>query len=326
MAVGNTSYATLATVTLQNFQNEIFNNVVTNLAALNELKMAGNIKVVGGGRKFNHPVYYKQNSTFAAIDKFGTIPTDLQDPLTRAEYDIKTIAGSIVYSIVEEAMNAGSREKLIDYVDSLKMVAQSSMTEVMGDQVMQAEASVGTDDFDSIPKIIADSASTQTTSVGGIDSSASGQEFWQNYVYSTAVTAFGTSQAGLNAMDTALNGATKGRQGPTFGITTAAIFTLYQLSLTANVRYSSLERGEAGFKNLLYSTIPVMIDDNCPADHLYFIDGNSLKLQVLSQGNMKITAFQQAYSQLMARSMLYMLGNLTCGSRRTNAVITSITG
>ena len=100
------------------------------------------------------------------------------------------------------------------------------------------------------------------------------------------------------------------------------------LSLTALERYASVDKetGNRGFKKLQYATIPIMIDDNCPANHLYMIDGNSLKLQVLKQGNMKMTSFQQAYSQLMARSILYILGNLTCGSRRTNAVISSITG
>ena len=47
---GNTNYATLATTTLSHFANEIFDNVITNNAALNQLKKAGNIKVVKIGR------------------------------------------------------------------------------------------------------------------------------------------------------------------------------------------------------------------------------------------------------------------------------------
>ena len=136
---GNTNYATLATTTLSHFANEIFDNVITNNAALNQLKKAGNIKVVSGGREFTHPVYYQKNSTFAAISKYGTIPTDLQDPVTRAKYDIKVIAGSVVYSMVEEAMNAGNKEKLIDYVETLKMDAETAMSELLGDQMFTAE-------------------------------------------------------------------------------------------------------------------------------------------------------------------------------------------
>lgn len=324
MATGNTSFATLATTTLSNFANDIFDAVVTNNAALNELKKAGNIKIVKGGKTFTHPVFYAANSTFAAIDKFGTIPTDMQDPLTRAEYNVKVVAGSVVYNLVEEAMNAGDKEKLIDYVEALKMVAETSMSEILGDQIMKAEASVGANDFDSIPYIISNSPSAQTVTVGGISTSNT-NSYWQNYAYTTAVSAFNTSNAGLIAMDTALNGATFGTQGPTFVITTKAVFSLYMLSMTPNIRYTNTDRAANGIKNLYYTTLPVMFDDNCPAYHMYMIDGNSLKLQVLSQGNMKMTPGQPSFSQLMVRHLLYFLGNLTCGSRRTNAVVSAIT-
>jgi len=219
-------------------------------------------------------------------------------------------------------MNAGDKEKLIDYLEEKKMSAEITMGEILGQQIFKA--SPGADDFDSIPRLISTTPSTQSD-VGGIDSTASDNTYWRNYVYATAVTAFGTSQAGLNAMDTVLNNTTYGKQGPKIIITTKAIFTLYNLALTANVRYSKLEDGDAGFKNLLYGTLPVMFDDNCVAARMYFIDTDALKLQVLSQGNMKMTAFQQAPTQLVSSALLHILGNLTCGSRRTNGVISSIT-
>lgn len=323
MSVGNTNFATLATTTLQNFANDIFDNVTTNNPLLFHLKKSGNIKVVGGGRQFTHPVYYKKNTTFGAISKMGTVDLSLQDDITRAVYDIKIVAGSLVLSQVEQAMNAGDKEKMIDYLEEKKMGAEITMGEVLGTQIWQATP--GANDFDSIPRLI-NTVPTAQSDVGGIDSSASDQTYWRNYVYATAVTAFGTSQAGLNAMDTTLNNTTKGKQGPKIIITTPAIFTLYNLALTANVRYSKLEDGDAGFKNLLYGTLPVMFDDNCVTARMYFVDTDSLKLQVLAQGNMKMTAFQQAPTQLVSSALLHILGNLTCGSRRTQGVISSITG
>ena len=320
MAIGNTSYATLATTTLDNYANEIFDAVVTNNATLNMLKKAGNIKVSSGGTAFTHPVYYQKNNTFGAISKYGTIPTDLQDPVTRAKYEIKVLAGSCVYSMVEEAMNAGNKEKMIDYVETLKMDAETSMSELMGDQLFTLESAIGADDMDSIDFIISSDASVSTANCGAISAySAAGADFWEPYMHSTTSFSSAGSNGGLESMDQVINNSTFGRQGPTFVITTAAMFTYYGALLQANVRYSqaNLEGGNAGFRNLMYANIPVMIDTNCTANTMYFIDGNALKLQVLSQGNMKITSMQQAYSQLMGRAILYLLGNLTCGSRRT---------
>lgn len=323
MATGNVNFATLATTTLQNFSNEIFDNVVTNNALYFHLKKSGNIKVVNGGRQFTQPVFFKKNDTFAAISKLGSIPLDIQDDITRAQYDIKHIAGSIVLSQVEQAMNAGDKEKLIDYLEEKKMSAEVTMGEVMGTQCWKASPT--SVDFDSIPRLISTTPSAQSD-VGGIDSTASDQTYWRNYVYATAVTAFGTAQAGLNAMEQTLNNSTFGTKGPKIIITTKSVFTLYQLALTANARYMKMDEADAGFKNLLYAQLPVMFDDNCPSGRMYFIDTDSIKLQVLSQGNMKMTAMLQAQGQLVQSALLYFLGNLTCGSRRTNGVISSITG
>lgn len=326
MATGNANFATLATTTLQNFANDIFDNVVTNNALLSHLRKAGNIKVVGGGRQFTHPVFYQQNNTFAAISKLGTIPLTIQDNITRAVYDIKVIAGSVVLSQVEQAMNAGDKEKLIDYVEEKKMEAEVTLSEILGDQIFSTSVTAsGSDNMDSIPYLI-NTVPTAQTDVGGIDSTAAGQTFWRNWVYSTVVSAFGTSQAGLTAMENVLTNTTYGRQGPKIVITTKAAWSLYELALTANVRYSKLEDGDAGFKNLLYATLPVMFDDNCPTGRMYFIDTDSLRLQVLSQGNMVMTAFEQSHNQLISSALLYVLCNLTCGSRRTQGVVASITG
>lgn len=320
---GNANFSTLITTTLQNLPSDIFDNVMTNNAAAFLLKKAGNVKVVSGGRTFTHPLRHSANNTFAARGKLDPVDLTLQDNVTRSEWNIKIIDGAITLSKLELAMNAGDREKLIDLVEEAKDGAQTSMTEILGDQLFNT--SVGTNDMDSIPRIISTTPSAQSD-VGGIDSTAAGNAYWRNYVYATAVTAFGTAQAGLNAMDTTLNAATFGSQGPTAIITTKAIFTLYQLALTTNARYTSMDEGDGGFRKLLYATLPVYFDDNCPASRMYFLDTNALRLQILSQGNMKMTKFMDSQDQLVESALMYVFLNLTCGSRRTQAVISSITG
>lgn len=318
---GNSSFTTLITSTLQNFGQEIFDNVVTNNALLNILQKSGNIKVVAGGRSFTHPLRHRLNDTFAARAKLTAIPLTLQDHITRAEYGIKVVDGSIALDEIELAMNAGSREKLIDLAEEMKESAIISMSETMGDQVFNTSA--GANDLDGIPRLIATVPSAQTD-VGGIDST--GNSYWRNQVYATAVTAFGTGQAGLNAMATLYNACLFGRQGPTCIITTKAVMTLYELSLTANARYTSMDKGDGGFKTLVYAQIPMYFDDNCPSGRMYFIDTESMLLQVLKEANMKITPMQQTQDQLTKSALVYSALNITTGQRRTSGVIASITG
>lgn len=322
MATPNSNFSTLIATTLQNFANKIVDNVITNTTLLYYLRKAGNIKVVSGGRTFVHQVFYTKNSSFAARGSYDTIDLPVTDGITAAEYSIKVVDGSIVLPTLDVAMNAGSREKLLDYAEAKKMEAEVSMSEVLSDQIWAS--SPGTNDFDSIPLIISDT-STSSTTIGGINQSD--QSWWRNYVYATTVGTFNSTDLGLKMMDTCLNNSTKGKMGPKLIVTTPSIYTLYQLALTPNMRYQSSEdEGRAGFRSLIYAGLPVVMDDDCTSAHMYFIDTDNLKFQVLAQGNMKMTSFQVARNQLVESALYYVFANLTCGSRRTNAVALSITG
>ena len=106
MATGNSSFTKLITTTLQNLPAEVFDAVSTNNALLYMLQKKGNLKIVSGGRAFTHPIFYKANTSFKSYAKTDTIDTPLMDDITRAEYPIKIVAGSVVISLLEEAMNA----------------------------------------------------------------------------------------------------------------------------------------------------------------------------------------------------------------------------
>lgn len=322
MATGNTSYSKVITLTLQHHGKEIFDAVSTNNALLYMLKKRGNIKEVGGGRVFTHPVFYKQNTSFASYGKLDTISTPIMDDITRAEYPIKIVAGSLVISTLDEAANQ-SKEQLISLIEETRMAAEVSMSEVLGDQVF-SDGSAG-NDIDGLQFLISDSPSTQSD-VGGIDASASGNTYWRNATYTTTISAFNTSSAGLTQMNSMLNNTTFGRQGPRAVITTKTVYALYEIGLTSNIRYVTTELADAGFRHLAYTTMPVLYDDNCPANHMYFVDTDQLWLQVLSRGNMKITPFEPSHNQLTKTALMYLFGNLTAGSRRTQGVITTITG
>ena len=171
---GNTNYSTLVTTTLQNFSNEIFDNVVTNNSLLRLLKKAGNIKVVSGGRSLTETVFHQKNTNFAARSSLDPIDLSITDELTRADYNIKVLSGSIIIGQLDLAMNAGDKEKLIDLIDSKKMTAEVSLGELMGDQIFNsAVTAAGSVNLDSIPYLVNTTPSLQSD-VGGIDSSAFG--------------------------------------------------------------------------------------------------------------------------------------------------------
>ena len=314
MATGNSSFTKLITTTLQNLPSEIFDALSTNNALLYMLQKKGNLKVVSGGRSFTHPIYYKQNTSFKSYAKTDTIDTPLMDDITRAEYPIKVVAGSIVISLLEEAMNAGNKEKLIDLVDETVTRAKISMAEVMGDQVFND--GTGDNNIDGIQFLVNSSPSTQTD-VGGIDPSATGNTYWRNQI-ATTLDFNGTAATTFASLSALVAACTFGRQGPRLAVTTKTLYSEYESLLTSNIRYVTTELADAGFMHLAYQTMPVVFDDNCPSGGWYFIDTDNLWLQVLARGNMELTDMQPSHDQLMRVALLYLFGNLTTGSRRTN--------
>lgn len=310
-----TSWNAAATRTAPNWGDEIFDGISTNNSFVWMVRQAGNIKVVNGGRTFTHPLLYQTNSSFGARAATATIPTPDPDIITRSEWPIRTISGSVTISLLEDAQNQGESQ-LISLLEEKKLEGTVSMTEVLGDELIDGSGTAPS--WDSIETII---ATSNTTTVGGI---AGSDASWQNY--SAAIGgAFNTSNNGITAMDLAVRGASFGSRGPRASFTTSAVWGLYYISQAGNIRYYNEELADAGFQHLNFRTIPVLWDDNIDSGRMYFVDTDSLWLQVLRKGNMVTSKFRESTDQLSLVSLMYLFGNLTTGSRRTQAVVTGIT-
>lgn len=311
----NTNWNAAQTRTQPDFGDEVFDGISTNNALVWMLRQAGNIKIREGGRTFTHPLIYALNTSFGARGSLDTIPTPDPDVLTRSEWNIKVISGSITLATLEQAQNQG-KPAILNYLEEKRMEATISMTETLGDQLVDG---TGTgDEWDSLETII---SNTNTTTVGGI---AGSDASWQNY--SAAIGgAFNTLNNGIDAMDTALLNTTFGANGPRAIFTTKSVWNLYYISQAGSIRYYNEELADAGFKHLNFSTLPVLWDDNIDSGLMYFVDTDSLWLQVLKKGNLVTTEFRPSVNQLSDVALMYIFGNLTTGSRRTQGVVTGIT-
>lgn len=311
----NSSYNAQQSRTQPNFGDEVFDGISTNNALVWMLRQSGNIKISDGGRTFTHPLLYAVNSSFAARAHDATIPTPDPQTHTHSEWNVRTISGSITLFKLHQAMNKG-KQKILDYLDEKKQSATVSMTEVMGDQFVDG---TGTDpDWDSLETIV---STTNTTTVGGIAGSDSS---WQNYSAAVAG-AFNTSNNGITAMDAMVRGTTFGNKSPRALFTTSAVYGLYYISQAGNIRYYNEELADAHFEHLNFGRRPVLWDDNIDTGLMYGVDTDSLWLQVLRQGNLVTTEFIASANQLSDVALMYLFGNITCGSRRTQGVITGIT-
>ena len=257
--------------TLPNFGNETFDGISTNNSVVWMLRQSGNIKISEGGRTFTHPLQYALNTSFAARAHDATIPTPDPQTHTHSEWTPAVIDGSITLFKLHQAMNQG-KSVIIKYLEEKKDAAITSMTEILGDELVDGSGTAPS--WDSIETII---STTNTTTVGGI---AGSDASWQNYA-ATQGTAFGTTNAGLTSMDAAVRGCTFGNNSPTAIFTTSVLYGGYYISQAGNIRYYNEELADAGFEHLNFGRRPVLWDDNIDTGRMYFVNTNTLWLQVL---------------------------------------------
>ena len=328
---GNADFTAVITRTLQAHGDEIIDGVSGQNALLWLFKSRGNLKVISGGRTITSPLIYGLNTSFKSYAKYGTVATPDPDIITRSEYGVRIVGGSIVISWLEEAQNAGDREKLLDYGEEKKQESIISMGEAMASQLWTVAPSAT--DFNSLPQQISDSPSTDTTAnVGGIDPATTvvvgsvTRYPWRNATYTTAVTAFNTASAGLTALSQILNDASFGPHGPTVFVTTKAIWQLYDVGQAGNRRYTHADLADAGFQNLDYAGKPMLADELARTAHVYAINTDGIGITVLRRGNFAISPKVQAANQFADNILMYAFGNIVLRDRRTQGVVTNITG
>ena len=301
--------------TQPNFGDEVFDGISTNNALVWMLRQSGNLKISEGGRTFTHPLLYALNTSFAARAHDATIPTPDPQTHTHSEWTPGTISGSITLFKLHQAMNQG-KAVILKYLEEKKQSAIVSLTEVVGDELVDGTGTAPS--WESLETIV---STTNTTTVGGI---AGSDATWQNYSAAIAG-AFNTANNGITAMDLAIRSTTFGTRSPRAIFTTSAVYGLYYISQAGNIRYYNEELADAHFEHLNFGRRPVLWDDNIDAGRMYSVDTDSLWLQVLKQGNLVTTSFIPSSNQLSDVALMYMFGQLTTGSRRTQGVITGIT-
>lgn len=163
-----------------------------------------------------------------------------------------------------------------------------------------------------------------------------------------------TAQAGalgLDDMATSYDGAQIGYDQPTLGLTTPAVFSIYEALLTANSRYqivqnverfrmtaAGVERGgvegNAGFTGLMFRGMPIISDDKCTDGNLYMLNEKYLDLYEMAPdpefvaGSMEgfgWTGWKKPTNQDVIVSQLLWYGQLVGTEPRKHARRTGIT-
>ncbi len=310
---GNANFDALLSTTLANYRDKLTDNVFTARPLTYWLSDKGRIRTESGGTKIVEQLIYGQNDTVKSYSGYETLSLTPQEGISAAEYDWKQYGASIAISGIEEAKNNGEHA-IIDLLEAKIMQAEESMREGFNQMFFADGTGNSGKNWNGLGNIV-ESGNT----LGGIDSSAVGNEFWRSYEENTA------GALTLLQMATAYNSVSVGNDHPDLILTTQTLFEKYESLLQPQLRYTDTKTAEAGFQNLLFKGAPIMYDVHAPAGTMFFINSKYLKLVGHSDKWFAQTDFVRPENQDARFALIMCYGNLVCSNRKKQGKLTAKT-
>lgn len=311
--MSNPNFDTLLSTTIANYRKTLTDNVFTARPLTFFLMDKGRIRMLNGGTKIVEPLIYGQNTTVSSYSGYDTLSLTPQTGISAAEFDWKQYAVSIAISGIEEAKNNGE-QAILNLLESKIMQAEESMKEGFNTMFFGDGTGNSGKNWLGLGAIV-ESGNT----VGGIDSSAVGNEYWRSYEENTA------GALTLAQMTTAYNSVSVGNDHPDMVLTTQTLFEKYESLLQPQLRYTDTKTADAGFQNLLFKAAPVAYDVHCTAGVVYFLNSKYLTLVGHSDKWFANTEFVRPENLDARYSLIMCYGNLTVRNRKKQGKLTAKT-
>jgi hypothetical protein len=297
-------------------------NIFADYWLLNTLKQGESFLSVAGGDEITASLEYAMNGTVAFYSDTETISTSRTDVFDRAEYAWKEIAGTLLQSELENAINQGSAKKF-DLLDGKMRNLRSSLDDALNASLYSDGSGTGGKELGGLQLLISSTPTTGT--VGAIN--AATFSFWRNQQSSGAQSssAFDNLRATMRSIYNSCSNGVAGKH-PRYAVTTQTVFQGYEGLLLVNERFEDKSQGDGGFKNenLKFKGATISYDGDCPSGLMYFYHPSFLKLAYLKGHWYKMTGPIRPSNQTADVYQVSARCNVISANRRMLGVVTAI--
>lgn len=318
MAVGNTSFDTLLSTTIDNYIPTLTDVIFGSRPLLWVMENEGVFQNKEGGLNCNVPLMYAENVNHGSYAGKDIFSTDDDDNITTAQYPWRQYYGLVLIEGIEEAKNSGGKTQILDLLETRLKGLEMTIAENFDEMFWGDGSGNGGKDFIGL-KAIVSASDPSWGDLGGIDSATNA--FWQSDVNSTSET---LATYGLAGMANSFNNASEGNDHPNYIFTTQIAFEAYEALLTDNARYLDPAVADAGFQNLLFKGVPITFDKYVTTGYMYFLNTKYLAFYKLANTWFKPSEWVTPANQDVRYKYLKCYGQLTTNNRNRHALKTGI--
>lgn len=242
---------------------------------LRSMEKSKAFKSFTGGRAYIGGVEYALNTTVGWISDTGTVPTNRVDVFDEYTYPLRQIAGTVVMSSLEDAINRGSSAKF-DLLEGKLESLRKSLRSQINTEIFGAQAG---NEMNGLQDLVPTDPTTGT--VGGINRASF--SFWRSQQTSGAKTtsAYDNLRSAMRTIHAACSRG-QGVMEPDYYMGTSTDVNGFESLLIANERVVSKEDSQAngGFKSTAFKfkMADVRWDRDCSASTMYALNNSNLIL------------------------------------------------
>ncbi len=316
---GNPNFATIDATTLDYFSSMVTDVITGQEALLQMIEDMGSKRVLEGGKQIEEELMFTKNTTFRAQLADSPVNMGPTDPLTCATFTIKTYAGSMQQTLLEQLQNRGN-----------KTVITNAQQQRIENLIISARLALDTDLFSDgsdplkiggLQLLVEDGTSYQT--VGNIDSSV--YSVWQNQWIGSIGNGY------TNLLKIMRRGRIRARRGNhkiSLWVTDADGRECYESFCTQILRMNMVPNKRAadlGIDNVDYSGAALINEPGVPAGFIWGLDLSTIHWNVFKGAEFELTPFVQPYNQLVSSRLCYLFGQLSINHRAANFLGTGAT-
>lgn len=317
----STTFTDIVVTSLQGYSGELADNITNHNALLRQIDRKGN-KKTATGRSIVQELEYAENSTTMWYSGAENLDITPSETFTAAEFVYKQLAGNVTITGLEEIQNSG-KEAVFNLLKSRMRNLEKSLKNTMATALYALGTGSSGKELGGLRFLVADAGSqaSVTGTVGGIASGT--YSWWRNYVYNFSNQAVTASTVSIqHAMNLAWINTIRGADKPDIITADATLYLYYLESLTPNQRFMDDKGAGVGFTNLVYqANVPVIYDDQAPANHMYFLNTDYLFLRPAKGREFKPLGEKSSVNQDAMVMPVVWAGNMTCSNRSLQAVI-----